>query len=110
VSTNNPGKGKKHLTAPANWSAVTDTSYCYAVCKVTPGTADALPTLGITVFDQAGMQLDTVHLMRSTPTTSSPSGGGSDTGLIVGVGAGAAAVAAAGGAAYVVMKRRALDD
>ncbi len=110
VSTSDPRKGKKHLTAPANWSAVTDTSYCYAVCTVTPGTADALPTLGITVFDQAGIQLDAVHLLRATTTATPSGGGGSDTGLIVGVGAGVAAVAAAGGAAYVVMKRRAYDD
>ncbi len=91
------------------FSALTDQSYCYAVCKVTPGSPGVSPTLAITINDPNGNRLDTVRLVRagaeSSTVTDSGGGGGSDTGLVIGVGAGAATLAAVGGAGYVWHRR-----
>jgi hypothetical protein len=109
VSTLETSKPGTRTTAVADWSATHDASYCYAACKFTPGTADAPPTLALTMHDQSEREIDAVRLERGVPRPSSK--GATDTGLYVGVGigTGAVALAAAGGAAYAVHRRRSLD-
>ena len=101
VSTPDTSKsGKSHLETAENWSAVTDTSYCFALCRVTTSSSQAGPALALTMFNEKGQRIDAVTLERRSQPAA-----GSDTGLYIGLGAGAAGLVAAG-AGYLTLRSR----
>lgn len=90
--------GKKHIETNEDWSAVTDTSYCFALCRVTTQAGQGGPALALRMFNEKGHQIDAVTLERRTQPS-----GGSNTGLYIGVGAGALGLVAAG-AGYLTLR------
>jgi hypothetical protein len=98
VHTAETSTGKHSVTAKAPWSAVTDTSYCYVHCAVTPRLTSVPPSLTLTVFDQSDKKLDAVTLTRSSIHHHDNSA--------IYAAAGAGAALTVGGGAYAVSRRR----